>query len=145
MNTSTKNAHLATNTESDPRWAAVVARDPQATFYDSVKTTGFYCRPSCAARLARPENVQFHRTCEDAEKAGFRPCKRCKPDQPSPVEQHAEKIASACRLIENSETPPSLESLAQHVGLSTWHFHRVFKAATGLTPKGYATAHRASL
>ena len=144
MSTSTKNAHLATTTERDPRWAAVVARDPQATFFYSVKTTGVYCRPSCAARLARPENVQFHRTCKDAENAGFRPCKRCKPDQASPVE-HSEKISSACRLIENSETPPSLKLLAQHVGLSTYHFHRVFKAATGLTPKGYAAAHRASL
>jgi len=61
------------------------------------------------------------------------------------VEQHAEKIASACRLIESSETPPSLELLAQHVGLSTYHFHRVFKAATGLTPKEYVAAHRANL
>jgi AraC family transcriptional regulator of adaptative response/methylated-DNA-[protein]-cysteine methyltransferase len=144
MNTSTKNAHLATTTESDLRWAAVVARDPQATFFYSVKTTGVYCRPSCAARLARPENVQFHRTCKDAENAGFRPCKRCKPDQASPVE-HSEKVSSACRMIENSETPPSLKLLAQRVGLSTYHFHRVFKAATGLTPKGYAAAHRASL
>src|ERR1700732_1391455 len=145
MSTSTKNAHLATTTEIDPRWAAVVARDPEAKFYYSVKTTGVYCRPSCAARLARPENVQFHRTCEDAEKAGFRPCKRCKPDQASAVEQHAEKIASACRLIASSETPPSLELLAQHVGLSTYHFHRVFKAATGVTPKEYAAAHRTNL
>jgi AraC family transcriptional regulator, regulatory protein of adaptative response / methylated-DNA-[protein]-cysteine methyltransferase len=144
MSTSTKNTHLAATTESDPRWAAVVARDPQAKFFYSVKTTGVYCRSSCAARLARPENVQFHLTCKDAEKAGFRPCKRCKPDQASPVE-HLQKISSACRLIENSETPPSLKLLAQHVGLSTYHFHRVFKAATGLTPKGYAAAHRASL
>jgi AraC family transcriptional regulator of adaptative response/methylated-DNA-[protein]-cysteine methyltransferase len=104
-----------------------------------------YCRPCCAARLARPENVQFYRTCQDAEKAGFRPCKRCKPDQASPVEQQAEKIASACRLIESSETPPRLELLAKHVGLSTYHFHRVFKAATGLTPKGYVASHRVNL
>jgi AraC family transcriptional regulator of adaptative response/methylated-DNA-[protein]-cysteine methyltransferase len=145
MSTSTRNAHLATITENDRRWAAVVARDPEANFFYSVKTTGVYCRPYCAARLPRPENVEFHRTCQDAEKAGFRPCKRCKPDKASPLEQHAEKIASACRLIESSETPPSLELLAQHVGLSTYHFHRVFKAATGLTPKGYASAHRANL
>src|SRR5882757_10424774 len=127
MSTSTKNAHLATITENDPRWASVVARDPQATFYYSVKTTGVYCRPSCAARLPRPENVQFHRTCDDAEQAGFRPWKRCKPNQVSLVEQHAEKIAAACRLIERAETPPSLELLAQHVALSAYHFHRVFK------------------
>ncbi|MGH9545058.1 MAG: bifunctional DNA-binding transcriptional regulator/O6-methylguanine-DNA methyltransferase Ada [Terriglobales bacterium] len=145
MSTSTKNAGLATTTESDPRWASVVARDPEVTFFYSVKTTGVYCRPSCAARLAKPENVQFHATCEDAEEAGFRPCKRCKPDQASRVEPHAEKIASACRLIESSETPPNLEVLARHVGLSTYHFHREFKAATGLTPKEYATAHRDNL
>jgi AraC family transcriptional regulator, regulatory protein of adaptative response / methylated-DNA-[protein]-cysteine methyltransferase len=144
MSTSARDARLATITENDPRWAAVVARDPKANFFYSVKTTGVYCRPYCAARLARPENVQFYRTCQDAERAGFRPCKRCKPDQASPLE-HAEKIASACRLIESSETPPSLELLAQHVGLSPYHFHRVFKAATGLTPKGYASAHRANL
>src|SRR6202047_714749 len=144
MSISTKKS-LATIAENDPRWASVVARDPQAKFYYSVKTTGVSCRPSCAARLARPENLQFHGTCEDAEKAGFRPCKRCKPDQASPVGQHAKKIASACRLIESSETPPSLELLAQHVGLSTYHFHRVFKAATGLTPKEYAAAHRTNL
>ncbi|HEY4363339.1 MAG TPA: bifunctional DNA-binding transcriptional regulator/O6-methylguanine-DNA methyltransferase Ada [Bryobacteraceae bacterium] len=145
MRTSAKNAQLAKITETDPRWASVVARDPQVKFYYSVKTTGVYCRPSCAARLARPENVQFYATCEDAEKAGFRPCKRCKPDQTSPVDQHAEKITSACRLIESSETPPNLELLAQHVGLSTYHFHRLFKAATGLTPKEYAAAHRNNL
>jgi AraC family transcriptional regulator of adaptative response/methylated-DNA-[protein]-cysteine methyltransferase len=70
-------------TEKDPRWQAVVARDPAAdgTFYYSVKTTGVYCFPSCAARPALPKNVRFHPTREDAERAGFRPCKRCKPDQ----------------------------------------------------------------
>jgi AraC family transcriptional regulator of adaptative response/methylated-DNA-[protein]-cysteine methyltransferase len=81
MRPSAKNIQLATITENDPRWASVVARDPQPPlkFCYSVKTTGVYCRPSCAARLPNPENVQFHATCEDAEKAGFRPCKRCKP------------------------------------------------------------------
>ena len=144
MNTSAKNAQLAKNIETDPRWASVVARDPQVKFFYSVKTTGVYCRPSCAARLAKPENVQFHATCEDAEKAGFRPCKRCKPDV-LPVDPSAEKIVAACRLIESSETPPNLELLARHASLSTYHFHRVFKAATGLTPKEYAAAHRGNL
>jgi AraC family transcriptional regulator of adaptative response/methylated-DNA-[protein]-cysteine methyltransferase len=70
-------------TEKDPRWHAVVARDASAdgTFYYSVKTTGVYCLPSCAARLADPKNVRFHPTREDAERESFRPCKRCKPDQ----------------------------------------------------------------
>jgi AraC family transcriptional regulator, regulatory protein of adaptative response / methylated-DNA-[protein]-cysteine methyltransferase len=101
-----------------------------------------YCRPSCAARLARPENVQFHATCEDAEKAGFRPCKRCKPNEPPAAEQQAAKIAQVCRLIEKSEETPALEQLAKYAGLSRYHFHRVFKAITGLTPKAYAAAHR---
>ncbi len=145
MNKSAKNAQLAAATENDSRWATVVARDSRmdGKFYYSVGTTGVYCRPSCAARLARPENVRFHATCEDAEKAGFRPCKRCKPNQSSLVEQHAAKIADACRLIEKSEDAPSLEQLATHAGLSVYYFHRVFKAITGLTPKDYAAAHRA--
>jgi AraC family transcriptional regulator of adaptative response/methylated-DNA-[protein]-cysteine methyltransferase len=135
-------ARLAT--ERDPRWAAVVARDPAADgeFVYSVRTTGVYCRPSCAARLARPENVRFHATCADAERAGFRPCKRCRPDQPSPAGQQAAKVAEACRLIEASDEPPSLDELARSVGLSPYHFHRVFKTVTGVTPKAYATAHR---
>jgi AraC family transcriptional regulator, regulatory protein of adaptative response / methylated-DNA-[protein]-cysteine methyltransferase len=68
----------------DVRWQAVVARDASfdGQFYYSVETTGVYCRPSCAARLAKRTNVRFHDTREDAVQAGFRPCKRCKPDQP---------------------------------------------------------------
>lgn len=81
MSNSMRDAHFATSTVKDPRWDAVVARDPDAKFFYSVKTMGVYCRPCCAARLPRPENVEFYATCKDAEKAGFRPCKRCKPDQ----------------------------------------------------------------
>jgi len=146
MNIAAKRARLATATESDARWASVVARDTQADgkFYYSVKTTGVYCRPSCAARLARPENVRFHATCEEAERAGFRPCKRCRPDQSkATVEPHAAKIAEVCRFIEESEETPALAQLANRAGLSTYYFHRVFKAATGLTPKEYSAAHRA--
>jgi AraC family transcriptional regulator, regulatory protein of adaptative response / methylated-DNA-[protein]-cysteine methyltransferase len=146
MNRSAKNTQLAaaTTTVNDPRWAAVVARNPEAddAFYYSVQTTGVYCRPSCAARLARPEHVRFHATCEDAERAGFRPCRRCKPDEPRLVEQHAVKVTQACRIIEESETVPGLKDLAQRVGLSTYYFHRVFKQVTGLTPGEYAAAHR---
>jgi AraC family transcriptional regulator of adaptative response/methylated-DNA-[protein]-cysteine methyltransferase len=101
-----------------------------------------YCRPSCGARQARPENVRFHATREDAERAGFRPCKRCKPDQPSLIEEHAAKVTDACRLIEASENVLSLEELADHAGISPFYFHRVFKAITGLTPKEYTAAHR---
>jgi len=136
---------LAAATISDPRWAAVLARDPKADgkFFYSVKTTGVYCRPSCAARTARPENVQFHLTAADAERAGFRPCRRCRPDQPPLAEQHAARVAELCRLIENAGQVPSLQELASHAGLSTYHLHRVFKAVTGLTPRTYAAAHRA--
>ena len=139
-----KTTDRAAATVSDPRWASVVARSAEAdgTFFYSVRTTGVYCRPSCSARVARPENVRFHPTREDAEAAGFRPCKRCKPDQPSLVEQHAAKVTEACRLIETSPAMPTLERLATRAGMSTFHFHRVFKAITGLTPKAYAAAHR---
>jgi AraC family transcriptional regulator of adaptative response/methylated-DNA-[protein]-cysteine methyltransferase len=136
----------ANATKNDPRWDAIVNRDASADakFYYSVKSTGVYCRPSCAARLARPENVRYHLTCEDAERAGFRPCKRCKPGQPTLIEQNAKKIAKACRLIETSEETPSLKELAAWAGLSTYHFHRTFRAITGLTPKDYAEAHRSN-
>jgi len=144
MPTIVKDAKQAATTESDPRWVSVVARDSQAdgAFYYSVKTTGVYCRPSCPARLARPEHVKFHATCADAEKAGFRPCKRCKPNQPALAEQHAAIVAEACRLIADSEEVPDLEALADHAGMSRYHFHRVFKAITGLTPHDYVVAKR---
>lgn len=144
MAMSTKNLELASATERDPRWAAVVARSAEAdgAFYYSVKTTGVYCRPSCAARRARPENVSFHATREAAEKAGFRPCRRCKPDQSPLLEGQVAMITEACRLIEASTRVPRLEQLAGSAGLSPFHFHRVFKAVTGVTPREYAIAHR---
>ena len=144
MPSSAKSAQRATATVSDPRWVAVVTRDTQADgqFYYSVKTTGVYCRPSCGARLARPENVRFHASCAEAEQAGFRPCKRCKPDQDASNTPYAAKVTAACRIIEASEIAPDLTSLAQRVGLSPYHFHRLFKQATGLTPRKYAAAQR---
>src|SRR5438876_7109366 len=144
MNMLVKNAQSASATEKDPRWASVVARNAEAdgTFYYSVATTGVYCRPSCAARLARPENIRFHLTCADAEGAGFRACKRCKPGQSSLAERHAKRIAMVCRRIEKSEEPPVLAELAAAIGMSTFYFHRVFKAVTGLTPHEYVVAHR---
>ena len=144
MKTTSKSIARAEATMADPRWAAVIARDPAAdgAFLYSVRTTGVYCRPSCAARQARPEHVAFHLTAADAERAGFRPCLRCRPDLPPRVEQHAATVARLCRFIENAEQAPSLEALAAEAGLSVYHLHRVFKAATGLTPKAYAAAHR---
>ena len=129
----------------DDRWAAVVRRDRSAdgAFYYSVRTTGVYCRPSCGSRLARRENVRFHATCEEAERAGFRPCRRCRPDEAALAERHATAVAKACRMIETADDAPRLDALAQAAGMSRYHFHRVFKAATGVTPKAYAAAHRA--
>jgi len=129
----------------DERWDAVVRRDASAdgVFYYSVRTTGVYCRPSCAARLARRENVRFHLTCDDAEQAGFRACKRCRPNAPALAEQWAAAVAKACRLIETSDESLNLEALADAAGMSRFHFHRVFKSITGVTPKAYAAAHRA--
>ena len=131
---------------SDPRWQSVVGRrkDADGTFFYSVKTTGVYCRPSCGARLARPENVQFHSTTDEAEKAGFRPCKRCKPTGLSLTAKNTAKIAKACRLIERSEESVPLERLAKAASMSPYHFHRTFKAATGLTPADYTKAHRSA-
>ena len=145
MKMSAKNLDLAMQTQQDPRWASVVARDAGADgkFYYSVKTTSVYCKPSCAARPARPENMQFHTTREEAERAGFRPCKRCKPDQPPLVEQYAARIAAVCRLIENTADDLNLDDLAAHAGLSIFYFHRMFKAITGVTPKAYMVANRA--
>lgn len=140
----TMNMHAAQHTLNDPRWQQVLARDAAADgqFFYSVKTTGIYCRPSCGARQPLPENVDFHWTAAAAEAAGFRPCKRCKPDQVA-ASEHAAKVATACRMIEAAETLPTLAQLAANAGWSPFHFHRMFKAMTGLTPKAYAHAHRA--
>lgn len=139
-----KTLSTSLNTEDDPRWAAVVARDPRADgqFVYAVKTTGIYCRPSSLARLPKPQNVEFFDTAEDAEAAGYRPSKRASKDQTEVAAQHAATVAAACRQIEASGSLPALNDLAETAGLSAFHFHRVFKAATGLTPKGYAAAHR---
>ncbi len=130
---------------ADDRWAAVVRRDPRAdgVFYYSVRTTGVYCRPSCGSRRARRENVRFHATRQEAEAAGFRPCKRCRPHEHGLAGQRAAAVARACRLIETAEEMPSLDALAETAGMSRFHFHRVFKTTTGVTPKAYAAAHRA--
>jgi AraC family transcriptional regulator of adaptative response/methylated-DNA-[protein]-cysteine methyltransferase len=137
---------MATRKDADEmRWGAVIAKDKRVDgqFYYSVRTTGVYCRPSCPARPALRENVVFHSSCEAAEAAGFRACKRCRPREASQSERHAAMVASACALIKSSEDSPRLAELAASSGLSPFHFHRVFKAATGLTPKAYADAHRA--
>jgi AraC family transcriptional regulator of adaptative response/methylated-DNA-[protein]-cysteine methyltransferase len=131
--------------DDESRWQALVRRDPAAegVFYCAVRTTGIYCRPSCSARRPKRENVRFFMSTEQARRAGFRPCKRCRPDDVSPSARHGEAVTRACRLIENSDAPPNLVDLADAIGMSRYHFHRVFKIVTGVTPKAYAAAHRA--
>lgn len=128
----------------ESRWAAVVSRDQQhdGKFYYSVATTGVFCRPSCPSRQPKRENVRFHETAEAAEAAGFRACKRCKPNQPGNGKRISGLVADACRLIESAESHVSLRELARRAELSPYHFHRLFKSVTGVTPKGYAAALR---
>jgi len=141
----TTHERRAAATVSDPRWAAVLARDDRAdgSFVYAVRTTGIYCRPSCGSRRPRPENVEFHTTAAAAEQAGFRACRRCHPATTGRRESTAGLIAALCRVIEQADTPPPLADLAQRAGLSPFHLHRLFKSVTGVTPRQYAEAHRA--
>lgn len=129
----------------DARWAAVQAREAAADghFVYAVRTTGVYGHPSSTARLPRRENVAFFESAQAAEAAGYRPSRRAQGDQTSAAAERAAMVARACRLIEASQTPPPLNELAAGFGLSPFHFHRLFKAETGLTPKAYGSAFRA--
>ena len=140
-------SHETSFTTDTAKWEAVCRRDAAADgqFFYAVTTTGVYCRPSCGARLALPEHVSFHLTSADAERAGFRACRRCVPDLPPRSEREAALITKACRSIESAEEPPGLAQLAADAGVSPHHFHRMFKRITGVTPKAYAAAHRQSL
>lgn len=131
--------------DDDRRWAAVEARDPAADghFVYGVTTTQIYCRPSSSSRVPKRKNVVFFDTASAAEAAGYRSSRRLAADQTQAAVQRGAMVATACRLIETAETLPSLEELAAEAGISRFHFHRVFKAETGLTPKAYASAFRA--
>ena len=128
----------------DTRWNAVCdnSSDADGSFYYAVITTGIYCRPSCRSKLPNRDNVEYFRTCNDAEAAGYRACKRCKPTALSKVEEIEQKIIHACRIIEQSETSIKLDELATQVNLSPYHFHRLFKKIVGITPKQYASRHQ---
>lgn len=129
----------------DARWHAVQTRDAAADgcFVYAVRTTGVYCVPSAAARLPRRENVEFFPSAALAEAAGYRPSQRVDGDRSSTAAERQARVVQACQLIESSDTPPTLDKLADAVGMSPHYFHRVFKAETGLTPKAYASAYRA--
>lgn len=131
-------------TSTDPRWAQILARDKAADglFWYVVTTTGIYCRPSCPSRKANPANVTLHDTLAEARATGARPCRRCDPDGGSSDAANLALLERACRTIADAAQAPSLAALADAAGLSPGYFHRLFKAATGLTPRGYAIAHR---
>lgn len=128
----------------DRRWQAVCERDTRADgqFVFAVLTTGICCRPSCRSRRARRENVRFFADVAAAVAAGFRPCKRCQPDKDDPQQQRVDKVAQACRLLEQ-DAPLTLEALARELAVSPFHFHRLFKSVTGMTPKAWQQAWRA--
>lgn len=128
--------------DGDRCWDALRHRDPSAdgSFVYAVKTTGIYCRPSCGARPPKRENVLFFAAAQFAAAAGFRPCKRCRPDDSSADPKHRERVLQSCRAIAASDAPLALARLAAEAGLSPHHFHRVFKAVTGLTPGAFRRA-----
>jgi AraC family transcriptional regulator, regulatory protein of adaptative response / methylated-DNA-[protein]-cysteine methyltransferase len=125
-------------------WRAVENRDACAdgNFFYAVRTTGVYCRPGCASRRPLRANTVFFETTEAAETAGFRACKRCRPTDGSVASRHLAAIEKACALLRASETMPSLAELADAAAISRFHFHRVFKQITGVTPRDYARSHR---
>jgi AraC family transcriptional regulator, regulatory protein of adaptative response / methylated-DNA-[protein]-cysteine methyltransferase len=125
-------------------WKAVENRDAGAdgSFFYGVRTTGVYCRPGCASRRPLRANTAFFETTAAAEAGGFRPCKRCRPNDDSAASRHLAAIKKACALLRTSETMPSLAELADAAGISRFHFHRVFKQIMGTTPRDYARTHR---
>lgn len=107
-----------------------------------VITTGIYCRSSCGSRVPRTENLRYFHSSDEALAAGFRPCRRCRPNDGSFEQRHIETIAEACRLIDQADNPVSVSALAHAVGMSEGHFHRLFRSHTGMTPRAYAEQKR---
>lgn len=128
----------------ETRWTKVKSRDKNAAhdFYYAVTTTGIFCVPGCPSRRPKRENVQFFDTTSDALGAGYRPCKRCRPDDPAHADIDSARIIAACRAIEQADDTPSLDDLAQTAGLSPSHFQRLFASRVGVSPKVYAQAIR---
>jgi AraC family transcriptional regulator of adaptative response/methylated-DNA-[protein]-cysteine methyltransferase len=125
----------------DTAWAAFMRRDRSwdGRVIGAVQTTGIYCKPSCPARRPKRENVTFFASAEEARVAGYRPCRRCKPDE---VGRDREAVAQAVKLIEASQEPLTLDGLAQAVGYAPHHFQRIFKRDLGVSPAEYARGLR---
>ncbi len=126
------------------RWKACLNRDADAdgAFVLAVRTTGIYCRPTCPARKPKRQNVEFFAGAVEAERAGYRACKRCAPKGLSPLDLQQKTIEAACIRIKEAEDALTLENLAAEAGISPFHFHRLFRDMTGVTPKQYAKAKR---
>ena len=135
---------LSTYSTDAERWKAVVDREKSADgcFYYAVKTTGIFCRPSCSSKLPNRENVEYFLSCQDAQESGYRACKKCRPTGTTGKDEAEQKVIKACRIIEKSNPVPKLGDLAKEVGLSPYHFHRLFKKHVGVTPKQFASSHR---
>lgn len=134
-------AHTPCPIDEDAAWDAFARRDRAADgrFVVAVRTTGIYCRPSCAARRPRREHVRFMDSPDTARAAGYRACLRCLPDA---VTRDRQAVAEAIMILEAAEAMPPLAALAERVGYTPHHFHRLFKRATGVTPAAYARALR---
>ncbi len=131
--------------DEEIRWRAVQTRDAKfnGIFVYGVRSTGIYCKPSCASRKPRRERVTFFPSCEEAEAAGFRACRRCQPRNVSARAPQTEMVIRACRLIEESKDDSiSLAKLGAELGISPHHLQRIFKSITGVSPRQYAAAHR---
>lgn len=128
---------------SEELWRQVAGRQPAEGFVYAVATTGVYCRSGCASRLPKRGNVRFFRTGAEAEDAGFRPCKRCRPNRDRLIDPRLAAVAEACRMIEAADSPPSLDDLSARAGYSPFHLQRLFQATVGVSPKQYADAVRA--
>ncbi len=126
-------------------WQAVLTRDKHSdgTFVYAVRSTGIYCNPSCAARRPRREQVVFFPQPEAAEQAGYRACRRCRPQEASVYQLQLEMVQHACHYIDTHlEGPLTLEALGKEVSVSPYHLQRIFKRIMGITPRQYAQAYR---
>jgi len=137
-------AQQMTDTTTDEyRWNAVRARAAGVgQFFYAVKTTGVYCRPGCSSRPPKRTNVEFFDSAAEAQRAGYRPCKRCRPDGVANGDKTTQLVERACRMIERADDPVPLAELAAKAAMSAGHFQRLFKGIVGLTPRQYAATHR---